>query len=420
MTRNVAVTSDELQVIWDDFKSFDKDQKGYLDKSELQELLAKQLNGVVMTDGQFTELYTDVFDTNGDDKVYFEEYTCAIHGAEWLEILPSTQSTEPLGWDGVFKAGSDVNDQMSKAAFRRIKRLIAGRGVTSRAPEGMKLIDQHFESIDTNDDGLLSFQEFHAMIEQWTKSLPTLPATNTEPETTPAIQEAAILTALSSVSQDPEKSIFMADNRKGRLADEEILSVDYVFNKIDKDDSGKISYSEFLNFRHEFYHGVDDTQIIEEVYHADKNHDDAIDKEEFRGIMKSFKASLARSNLGGKFFRNHLNDLVLDHWNEDDTAEHDLPPIHGQVRSYAQIAETGSNWHSMGGDEAMKQQVREFHEKKAIEDAKPKPCIKQKESGRKEKAVKYTRVAPKRAKVHSDFNFSQTFASKRATLGLNY
>jgi len=258
------------------------------------------------------------------------------------------------------------------------------------------------------------------MIEQWTKSLPTLPATNTEPETTPAIQEAAILTALSSVSQDPENSIFMADNRKGRLADEEILSVDYVFNKIDEDDSGKISYSEFLNFRHEFYHGVDDTQIIEEVYHADKNHDDAIDKEEFRGIMKSFKASLARSNLGGKFFRNHLNDLVLDHWNEDDTAEHDLPPIHGQVRSYAQIAETGSNWHSMGGDEAMKQQVREFHEKKAIEDAKPKPCIKQKESGRKEKAVKYTRVAPKRAKVQSDFNFSQTFASKRATLGLNY
>ena len=39
------------------------------------------------------------------------------------------------------------------------------------------------------------------------------------------------------------------------------LSVDYVFNKIDKDDSGKISYSEFLNFRHEFYHGVDDTQV---------------------------------------------------------------------------------------------------------------------------------------------------------------
>ena len=53
-----------------------------------------------------------------------------------------------LRWDGVFKAASDENDQMSKAAFRRIKRLIASRGVTSRAPEGMKLIDQHFSSID--------------------------------------------------------------------------------------------------------------------------------------------------------------------------------------------------------------------------------------------------------------------------------
>ena len=72
--------------------------------------------------------------------------------------------------------------------------------------------------------------------------------------------------------------------------------------------------------------------------------------------------------------------------------------------------------------QAMKRQVREFHEKKAEEDAKPQPCIKQKESwsGRKEKAVKYTRVAPKRAKVQSDSNFSQTFASKRATMGLNY
>ena len=39
------------------------------------------------------------------------------------------------------------------------------------------------------------------------------------------------------------------------------LSVDYVFNKIDEDGSGKITYSEFLNFRHEFYHGVDDTQV---------------------------------------------------------------------------------------------------------------------------------------------------------------
>ena len=55
--------------------------------------------------------------------------------------------------------------------------------------------------LQTNDDGLLSFQEFHAMIEQWTKALPTLPATSTEPETTPAMQEAAILRALSSVSQ---------------------------------------------------------------------------------------------------------------------------------------------------------------------------------------------------------------------------
>jgi len=417
-TTNVAVTTDELQVVWDDFKSFDKDQKGYLNKSQLRELLVKQLNDVQMSDGEFNELYKDLFDTNGDDKVYFEEYTCAIHGAEWLEVLPSTQPVETLGWDGVFKATSDENDQMSKAAFRRIKRLIAGRGVTSRAPEGQKLIDQHFESIDVNDDGLLSFQEFHAMIEQWTKSLPTLPATSSEPETTPVIQEAAILKALSSVSQDPEKSVYMCDNRNGKLADEEILSIDYVFNKIDRDSSGKISYSEFLDFRHEFYHGVDDTQVIEEVYHADKDHDDAIDKVEFRDIMKGFKASLARSNLGGKFFRNHLNDLVLDHWNEDD--EDKLPPIYGQIRSYAQTAETGSNWHAMGGDEAMKKQVREFHEKKAEEDAKPKPCIKQKESGRKEKAVKYTQVAPKRAKVQSDFNFSRTFASKRATMGLNY
>ena len=34
-------------------------------------------------------------------------------------------------------------------------------------------------------------------------------------------------------------------------------------------------------------------QIIEEVYHADKDHDDAIDKEEFRGIMKSFKVGIS-------------------------------------------------------------------------------------------------------------------------------
>ena len=38
-----------------------------------------------------------------------------------------------------------------------------------------------------------------------------------------------------------------------------------MFNKIDKDGSGKISYSEFLNFRHEFYHGVDDTQVAAAV-----------------------------------------------------------------------------------------------------------------------------------------------------------
>ena len=139
---------------------------------------------------------------------------------------------------------------------------------------------------------------------------------------------------------------------------------------------------------------------VEEVFKADKNEDDKLSGDEFRELFGKFKASLARSQLGGKFFRDHLTDLALDAW-DDANPEVGKPPIQAPTRDYTQ----GDCWHCLAGTQAVQQ---ELEARQSLLHAQA-----EKEKARNRKANK---MNCKR----DDFIFNNVFAKKRAELGLNY
>jgi len=170
--------------------------------------------------------------------------------------------------------------------------------------------------------------------------------------------------------------------------------VEYLYKRVDQDNSGSITYKEFLNFRKEFYFTVHADSVVEEVYEADKNHDDKLGIEEFAQLFKALKASLAKSNLGGVFFREHLTDLCTDMW-QDENPEAGAPPIETPVRT---IEANGSCWHMIGGAGA----VAQDHKEDMAEEA------------RQAKIDERIRKQGKMKNKHDDFNFARIFAARQA------
>jgi len=305
---SAAALSSEIEIMHADFNKHSGGNK-YMTRAQLQAMLQEQCPDHKITDDQVVSFAGD----HGDDKISFDEYVCGVHDADWIEVI-SVDDTEcedfsdiehSQRWINIFKK-ADVRSnelpegQLDKSEFRRIKRLIRARNATSRVPEGKRLVDQKFEEVDTNCDGGISQDEFMKMIEEWQGLLPKSGGDS--------MQDHVLL----ALEKSTKKSDFLIMNdRKATLDSEEEGLVRYLFKRIDQDNSGAVSFKEFMAFRQEFYFTVDPSAVVESIFSADKNDDDKIDEEEFCNIFKAFKASLAKNHLGGMFFKEHLVSLIL-------------------------------------------------------------------------------------------------------------
>jgi len=357
----------------------------------MKALLAPQLGDRELTDEEVAGFSAELFGEH-DDKISFDEYVCALHGASWIEVINKDEAIDTSGlenrvrWEGIFTkaAEGEVSDGqagMNKAEFRRVKRLIRARNATSRLPEGQRIIDQVFEEIDLNNDNLIQKDEFFKMIEKWQSMLPTSGGQT---------MEDSILTALERSSK--KSDFFIMDDRHSKLDTEEMDLVKYIFKRIDHDNSGAISYKEFLAFRNEFYFTTDAASVADTVFSADKNADDKLSEDEFITVFMQFKTSLAKNHLGGKFFKEHLTDLATDHWDAANP-EADPPPVQAVYDR-----PNGATWHCIGGQMA----VAELTEDR----------VEAREAKTAEREAKKSKMGNK-VKKRDDFNFSRVFAARQ-------
>lgn len=123
-----------------------------------------------------------------------------------------------------------------------------------------------------------------------------------------------------------------------------------------------------------------------------------MDLDEFKSLFKALKASLAKSNLGGVFFREHLTDLCTDVW-PDANPEAGPPPIETPIRT---MEANGACWHMIGGASAVATQHAGDIDKAEEEERERKVQDRIKKMGKM------------KGKVQDDFNFSRIFAARQA------
>jgi len=386
-----------------DFDAADEAGKGYIKRKNLGKVLASQM-GSQPTEEQVAG-FEILFEDCGDDKIYFSEYVLKLHDAEWMEIHECAgtkkNGTPDARWGAIYDEASTRSDGdgLDKVEFRRIKRLIRARNATSRAPDGSRLVDMAFSSIDDDNDGTVSKEEFMHMIEKWRTTLPKKSSDT---------QEQHVLTALETTTK--ESNFLIVDSRTSKLTQNEAELVEYLFKRVDADDNGSISYKEFLSFRQEFYFSLQQDQVVEEVFEADKNHDDRLELEEFKSLFKALKVSLAKSNLGGVFFREHLIDLCTDVW-DDANPKIGPPPIKSPIQTQAKGM--GSCWHCIGGSDAVADEKRNREEQLEKREEKK---VKLTGYGAMSGGGKPQGTAAVVKKV-DDFNFSRVFEARNAGYG---
>ena len=225
MYNNAAALASEIEIMHEDFQKASGGEP-FLPKSKLKALLEAQAPGVAISDEQAAAFAGDC-----DDKISFDEYVCAVHGVDWVEVISqdkeADEDTSSLShqdrWGKIFDKAAFEDGTMDKPEFRRIKRLIKARNATSRVPEGRRIVDQTFEEIDTNNDGRISKAEFFKMIEAWQKFLPKAGGETMQDH---------ILIALEKSSK--KSDFFIVNDRKATLDAEEEGLVKYLFQRIDQ------------------------------------------------------------------------------------------------------------------------------------------------------------------------------------------
>lgn len=133
----------DASALWQDLlKKADKDGDGKISKEEMQSALPQKGRGPGVD-----EIFSKI-DTNHDG--YIEE----SENAAWVENMPKQNPPDPAAM--FQKADQDGDGKITKAEFK------------AAAPQGASesAVNEVFDSMDTNQDGVVSAEEYAAAMEK--------------------------------------------------------------------------------------------------------------------------------------------------------------------------------------------------------------------------------------------------------------
>jgi Ca2+-binding EF-hand superfamily protein len=133
----------DASALWQDLlKRADQDGDGKISKEEMEASMPQKGRGPSVD-----EIFSKI-DTNGDG--YIEE----SENATWVQNMPKEKPPDPA--EMFQKADKDGDGKITKAEFK------------AAAPKGVSesTVDKVFDSMDTNQDGVVSAEEYAAAMQK--------------------------------------------------------------------------------------------------------------------------------------------------------------------------------------------------------------------------------------------------------------
>jgi Ca2+-binding EF-hand superfamily protein len=244
------------------FDRIDVDHSGYIDRSEIKQVFHQVLGDDALN--RNVDAFLHEFDTDGDMRISWEEFSDAKHANEIRHILRLWNRSDKELREAFEKIDVDNSGSIDRSEIELILRQVLGVDVE-------KNCDAFLQLFDTNMDENISWEEF-------SNALGVLPSS--EPAEPPPEKSEMV---------DIAKASFLRWDR----SDEEYREA---FDRIDVDNSGTIDRSEIGHVFREVLGADLDTNVDEFLRRFDANRDESISWDEFLDALKVMRSTTPPSS----------------------------------------------------------------------------------------------------------------------------
>jgi len=243
----VEAFKNEICELKDQFDCYDRDQSGFLDRSELHFLINDcGLGPRNKAERKEIQMLIDSSDEDHNAQVTFMEFLHLIHG---IRRLSSARCQEDL--QKLFKRFD--KDGSGSISFAECCRLLENVGLSPKTQQEQRHIGVLLEATDEDGNGVLDFEEF-AHLCQRVKEMLQLIDHRKELKTAKSLN-----IAIAQLQEYKEVFEHMDENEAGQLSLEcvremvDTLHINMsgdelheIFTQVDQDESGFIEFTEFL------------------------------------------------------------------------------------------------------------------------------------------------------------------------------